>query len=1380
MALKTLRTWLGSNSRKRVNRRTKPMLALEHLEDRTTPVAVSWDGGAGTFNWFHAANWSNDTLPTLADDVTISGASGGVEINNTFGTASAGTLTSSSDLRVISGTLQLGGDSSVSGAFTLAGVTFGGVVTGSGTLTLSGNVTWGVNGVMAGTGKTVLSGTSTLAGSTFGSIRENRVVENAGNATLLAANSFTFRDNAVFRNLAGSTLTIQSGAGFGTFFASATSKLVNEGDMIVNGPGTTRIGIALANSGTISVTNATLNVGTGTSSGDIQLAAGATMAVSGTAFTPPFTLQDGATVTGGPIVLGTFEQLAASGTVEVDAIRITGGTLNTLAGSNLTVGTLEQNGTVTGPGTATVTDNWVFTNGILSGTGLLVTEGTSRFSGGFFTRIDGRSVQNSGSALVDTGASFTFSNAGNWTNLPGSVFELRGTGAVGAFFSSGQFVNQGTIRKSGVVGNVSSIAIPSINTGRVEILGGDLTTAANSRSSGVFDIAAPGRWVLPTNGSTFLDAGSTTTGAGVVFMQGGTLTVTGAASIARLQQNNGTVMANAPLTIGDYIFNAGTLSGTGKTTLTGNSTFSGPSTKVIIAHTVDNAGTVTWSGNTPIQLTNGAVFNNLAGGLFDITGDGSIAPSPFGGAVPAFNNAGTLRKSGGSGPVLTGPRTTWSVPLNNSGLLEIQTGNFAIASPVFGLPAGTPMLTNTGTIRVGTMSPTTAALILPGVGPFFGPTAYTLEGGTLTGTGQVSGATNLTIAPGATLGGTLTVNGNVVNRGTVQPGTSPGALTVTGNYTQVDDATADGRLVIGLRGDSPSGMFGKLQVNSSSNLSGALEVFSDGGFLPDFGDVFQVFRSIGPRTGDFTYPEGGYDLDGYRILTPEYDGTGLRLNLVTEVGALPVIDPVEDFTVNEGQTVSFTATVTGAEPPGPLTFSLVDGSSSGATIHPTTGAFEFFAPAGPDEYVFQIAIHDPNAPTDPVDVETFMVTVLNVAPVVTFTGGQSELNEGDEFTASGSFTDPGADEWTATVDYGDGTGVQTLSLNPDKTFALDHFYLDNGNFTITVRVFDGHEYGIATFDTEVENLAPVAEVNGPETGVRGQARTFTLSATDPSAVDQAAGFTFMINWGDGTTQEVTGLSGMTVDHIYTASGDYTVTLTATDKDGGVSETATDTITVVVAEVQDGVLFVGGTTSADQIQVKKGAGDGASLEVVVNGTNLGEFTGLTRAVVFGQDGDDDLDATGSTDVALELYGGAGNDRLKGGSKADILDGGVGDDELIGGQGRDILIGGAGADQLTSQSSDDILIGGLFLADEPSQEARRAALLSVAEAWASDESFEDRVDALSAYLAPLVDDDGVTDTLTGSSGGDWYFARTSGTDDERDVLHGASSHDIVTPI
>src|SRR2546428_486966 len=45
---------------------------LELLEDRLAPAAVSWDGGGGSdTRWANALNWSNNLLPTAADDVTI-------------------------------------------------------------------------------------------------------------------------------------------------------------------------------------------------------------------------------------------------------------------------------------------------------------------------------------------------------------------------------------------------------------------------------------------------------------------------------------------------------------------------------------------------------------------------------------------------------------------------------------------------------------------------------------------------------------------------------------------------------------------------------------------------------------------------------------------------------------------------------------------------------------------------------------------------------------------------------------------------------------------------------------------------------------------------------------------------------------------------------------------------------------------------------------------------------------------------------------------------------------------------------------------------------------------------------------------------------------
>ncbi len=51
----------------------------------------------------------------------------------------------------------------------------------------------------------------------------------------------------------------------------------------------------------------------------------------------------------------------------------------------------------------------------------------------------------------------------------------------------------------------------------------------------------------------------------------------------------------------------------------------------------------------------------------------------------------------------------------------------------------------------------------------------------------------------------------------------------------------------------------------------------------------------------------------------------------------------------------------------------------------------------------------------------------NTAPTVN-AGLDTTILEGGTFSSSGSFTDPDSDTWTATVNYGDGSGAQSLTL----------------------------------------------------------------------------------------------------------------------------------------------------------------------------------------------------------------------------------------------------------------------------------------------------------------------------------------------------------------
>ncbi|MGH7204375.1 MAG: FIMAH domain-containing protein [Candidatus Levyibacteriota bacterium] len=63
------------------------------------------------------------------------------------------------------------------------------------------------------------------------------------------------------------------------------------------------------------------------------------------------------------------------------------------------------------------------------------------------------------------------------------------------------------------------------------------------------------------------------------------------------------------------------------------------------------------------------------------------------------------------------------------------------------------------------------------------------------------------------------------------------------------------------------------------------------------------------------------------------------------------------------------------------------------------------------------------------------------------------IYEGDTYAVNSSFVDSDSTSWTATVDYGDGSGIQSLPLSA-LTFSLQHVYSVAGTFSVTVRIID--------------------------------------------------------------------------------------------------------------------------------------------------------------------------------------------------------------------------------------------------------------------------------------------------------------------------------------
>ncbi|MDX9871062.1 MAG: PKD domain-containing protein [Clostridia bacterium] len=122
----------------------------------------------------------------------------------------------------------------------------------------------------------------------------------------------------------------------------------------------------------------------------------------------------------------------------------------------------------------------------------------------------------------------------------------------------------------------------------------------------------------------------------------------------------------------------------------------------------------------------------------------------------------------------------------------------------------------------------------------------------------------------------------------------------------------------------------------------------------------------------------------------------------------------------------------------------------------------------PDNGEYTVRVRVTDADGDSVE-DTFRVAVDNLAPTVEVPAGDS-IFVSDIYQSTGSFSDPGQDTWTATVDYGDDSGPQPLSLDSDKTFQLSHNYPHTGNYTVTVKVTDKDGgVGEGTAQVQVKN-----------------------------------------------------------------------------------------------------------------------------------------------------------------------------------------------------------------------------------------------------------------------------------------------------------------------
>ncbi|MCE5267526.1 MAG: Ig-like domain-containing protein [Planctomycetaceae bacterium] len=392
------------------------------------------------------------------------------------------------------------------------------------------------------------------------------------------------------------------------------------------------------------------------------------------------------------------------------------------------------------------------------------------------------------------------------------------------------------------------------------------------------------------------------------------------------------------------------------------------------------------------------------------------------------------------------------------------------------------------------------------------------------------------------------------------------------------------------------------------------------------------------------------------------------------------------------------------------------------------------------------------------------------------------------FDGSGSF-DVDGDSLVYVWDFGD--GVTGIGATPT------HAYADNGVYTVLLTVKDG--YGNSSSDTlvaTVDNVAPLGDATGPLTGVRGQARTFSFTASDVSAVDQAGVFRYAIDWGDGSgVQIIDGSASISADHVFASNGSFTVLLAVADKDGGKSAQIAWTVAISAVAMQGNTLAVGGTLAGDTIVIEP-AGASNGLTVTINGAVQGVFQPTERLLVYGQAGNDTVQlkqtkikgTTRYVAVSAIIDAGSGSDTIdaRGSIANNALVGSDGADTIWGGGGRDLLLGGAGADALRADNGDDILIGGTTDFD-----TNLAALTALLTEWGRiDLGYQARIDHLtgttgggwnSGYLlTPLsVHSDAAVDQLYGEQGRDWFLYDAIGlqTDLLKDLKRNESTVQIT---
>jgi hypothetical protein len=847
--------------------RSAPLLvwlaALGGLLGSVQADTIVWKGTVST-DWQEPNNWSPPTVPTAADTVAINDGTVQVSADAAFGT-----------LDFNGGALR--GALVVQPASTMNWF--------SGRLEANGSLTIATNGALNLTG----SSSFRLVGC---------ALTNWGTVTWHGGNWIIDYDGA---NYLGSVWN-QPGGLIDIRCDQVISGLYTAGGQVHNagtirksaGTGTTAFHPYLANSGRVEARQGNLNFQNGSDVGGTFQADSA----AGIFF-----------VAGVYSIAGDLD-LAGPGQVQ-----FLGGTYTL----NLTSGTMElHGGSVVGPSVVGGTLRWyggrmeaggsltIRTNGVLN----LGTQLSFRALNCALTNW-GTVIWQGGNWIVDyDGASYL----GEVRNEPGGLIDIRCDQLLGGYFTpGGQVHNAGTIRKSG--GSGTTVFLPYLaNTGRFEAKAGSVNFQNGSDVGGTFQ-ADGGAGLYFIAGAYFINGPLDLRGPGQVQFTGGTFTLNVTAGTMDLY---GGIVVGPSVVGGTLRWYGGRMEAGGSLTIATNGVLNviGPWSAHPLNCGLTNWGTVIWqAGNWTIDYDGASYLGevwNQPGGLIDIRCDQWLQSSyTAGGQV---HNAGTIRKSAGTGT------TVVNVPLDNQGVLDVQTGGMALGGGNLAggkLNCAISSASEFGSVAVaggmtldGTFSASLNRGYVPGSGDVFPLVRY----GTL---GDGFAAIDLpAVAAWQTRysGGVFTVTVRNLRPVLV----APAAQTI-------DELTSFSLFLSASDPDSPPNVLAYSLVSAPEGMT----------IDPATGEIAWTPSEVqGPSTNTVVVRVADNG-------APSLETTASFPIVVNEVNTAPVLDDLGDRAIDPLQLLTFTATAIDLDLPiNALTFGLL-GAPPGAQIDPASGLFSW-------------------------------------------------------------------------------------------------------------------------------------------------------------------------------------------------------------------------------------------------------------------------------------------------------------------------------------------------------------------------------------------------------------------------------------------------------